>query len=473
VKLVRWGGLAGSALVAVAAYRGGLGFHRTSLLTPVQVLRGDQGPLVSICWIAGLAVLLSAWWYGRRVVPSTRWALITAGLWLVPVLPVLPLGSADVYSYACQGYVQHAGGDPYAAGVQQFGCPWLDAVSTTWWDSPAPYGPLFLLVAGWAVAIGGSLFGTIAGLRVIALAGLALVAAGVVALARRLDADPARAVWTVLACPLVLIHLVSGAHNDALMIGLTVAGLAVVAYRRTPAALVAAGVLLGLAGAVKATALVVLPFAVLAAAPPGAQLRALARPTGLLAGGAVAALGAVSLVAGRGLGWAAGLLRSGDTITWTSPPTAVGLAVNAVARMVGGHVNAVPVARALGVAVLAVFLAVLWVRTRRDNHAITGAGLALAATVLCAPVLHPWYVTWPLAVLAATRWAESPAFPRWVLVPCTVAATLTLPGGYNWAEATRLPGSVLMTVGLLVVAARAARRWHARRIASARLTRPH
>jgi alpha-1,6-mannosyltransferase len=458
VTFVRWGGLGGSALVAVAAYLGGLGFHRTALLNPIQVLRGDQGALVPICWIAGIAVLLTAWWYGRRAVPSTRWALITVGLWLLPVLPMLPVGSADIYSYACQGYIQHAGGDPYAAGVQQLGCPWLDAVSTTWWDAPAPYGPLFLLVAGWAVAVGGSLGGTIAGLRVIALAGLALVAVGVVALARRLGADPARAVWTVLACPLELIHLVSGAHNDALMIGLTVAGLAVVAYRWSPAAPLAAGTLLGLAGAVKATALVVLPFAALAAARPEPRLRALAYPAALLAGGAVVALGAVSLAAGRGLGWLGGLLRSGDTITWTSPSTAVGLAVNAAARVAGGHVNAVPVTRALGVAVLAVLLVVLWLRTWRTGSAITGAGMALAVTVLCAPVLHPWYATWPLAVLAPVRWAGSPAFAGWVLVPCTVAATLTLPGGYNWAEATRLPGSLLMTAGLIVLAIRTSHR---------------
>ena len=461
--LVRWGGLAGSVLVAVAAYLGGLGFHRTTLLNPVQVLRGDQGPIVPICWITGLAVLLTAWWYGRGVVPSIRWALITVGLWLVPALPMLPLGSADVYSYACQGYVQHAGGDPYASGVQQFGCPWLDAVSTTWWDSPAPYGPLFLLVAGWAAAAaGGSLAVAIAGLRMIALAGVALAAGGVATLARRLGADPARAVWTVLACPLVLIHLVSGAHNDALMIGLTVAGIAVIAYRRTPAALVAAGALLGMAGAVKATALVVLPFALLMTAGPGPSRRALVRPASLLAGGAVAAIVAASLVTGRGLGWAAGLQGSGKVENWASPPTAVGLAVNAAARIVGVHLNAIPVSRALGVIVLAVLLVVLWLRAWRSGPtpqtAVTGAGLALAATVLCGPVFHPWYATWPLAVLAASPFAESRAFTMWVLIPCTVAATLTLPGGYNWAEATGLPGSLLMTAGLLALAVRAGRR---------------
>jgi uncharacterized membrane protein len=63
-------------------------------------------------------------------------------------------------------------------------------------------------------------------------------------------------------------------------------------------------------------------------------------------------------------------------------------------------------------------------------------------------------------VLAGSRFAESAAFSRWVLVPCTVAATLTLPSGYNWALATRLPGSLLMTAGLLALAVRATWRRH-------------
>jgi alpha-1,6-mannosyltransferase len=441
-RLVRWAGFAGSVLVGASAYLGGSSFTRVPLLTVPQLLSGDRGPLLPVCWIAGLGLLLYAWWAGRRVVPSTRWAVITAALWFLPVLPMLPLGSEDIYSYACQGWVQHAGGDPYAAGVQVFGCPWLSSVSTTWRSSPAPYGPLFLLLAGWAVAAGRNLEGVIAGLRVIALAGLAVAAAGIPVLARRAGVDPAKAVWTVLACPLVLIHLVSGAHNDAVMVGLLVAGLAVVAKRKDPAALVAAGALLGLAGSVKATALVVVPFAVLAAVPPGSPIRALWRPAALVAAGTAGAMAAVSLLTGRGFGWVTGLTHSGDTVEWTSPSTAAGLTVE---YLTGRDV--LGVTRAIGLVVLVVALVWLWWRAR-TRDAIVGAGLALAATVLCAPVFHPWYATWPLAVLAAALVTRV----RWVLIPCAVASTLVLPSGHNWALATRLPGSLLMT-GALVVAA--------------------
>lgn len=457
--MIRWGGFAGSVLIAIAAYLGGSPFARGTTVTPGSMLAGRQGLLLPLCWVLGLTALLCAWWFGRHQVPSTRWALITAGLWVLPVLPMLPLGSEDIYSYACQGYVQHAGGNPYAGGVQGFGCPWLGSVSTTWRTSPAPYGPLFLLLAGWAVALGHSLAGVIAGLRVIALAGLGLIAAGLPVLARRAGVDPARAVWTVLACPLVLIHLVSGAHNDALMVGLLVVGLALAAGRPpasaappssaalpSPAVLVVAGVVLGLAVAVKATAVVVLPFAVLAAVPPGSPLRKLWRPAALLVAGAVGAAGVVSLISGRGLGWVAGLLRSGDTVAWTSPSTAVGLTVELITGA-----DAVGVTRILGVVVLVVVLPILWWRARAGG-ALTGAGLALAATVLCAPVFHPWYAIWPLAVLAATDTTASEN--RWLLGLCALAATLTLPAGYNWALFTRAPGAIVVTATLAFLAAR-------------------
>jgi alpha-1,6-mannosyltransferase len=482
--VVRWAGFGGSVATAVTAYTGGSGFVRIPSVNPITLLSGQRGFLLPICWVLGTAVLISAWWFGRQVVPSTRWALVTAGLWFLPVLPFLPLGSADVYSYACQGYVQHAGGDPYAAGVGEFGCPWLGSVASSWVDSPAPYGPLFLVLAAWAVGVAGdSLAGVIAGLRVIALGGLALTAVGLPVLARRAGVDPAKAVWVVLGCPLVLIHLVSGAHNDALMIGLIVAGLALVVSRPSPGWLVAGGVVLGLAVAVKATAVVVLPFAVLIAAMPARSRETdtsvgavgeLWRPAMALGGGLVLATGVLSVVSGRGFGWVAGLLRSGDSVTWGSPSTAVGLTVNFVAGLFGGHIDAVPVTRAIGVALLAVILVGLWWRARLGG-ALPGAGLALAATVLCAPVFHPWYATWPLAVLAAT-WPEPALSPegtahagsartRWLLGLCAFASTLTLPAGYNWALYTRIPGALVVTAGLIVLAVMIGRRFSTRKVA--------
>ncbi|HET6532204.1 MAG TPA: polyprenol phosphomannose-dependent alpha 1,6 mannosyltransferase MptB [Actinoplanes sp.] len=451
--VIRYAGLAGSVLLAVAAYLGGARSPWQPTMTPRTVLAGENGLLLPLSWLIGTVLLVGAWWAGRTVVPSARWAYVTAALWAVPLLPMLPLGSYDVYSYACQGYLLAAGQDPYAAGAAVLGCPWLEAVSPTWRDAPAPYGPVFLVLAAAAAQLGGTLAGTVAVLRVIAVLGVVLIAVAVPVLARHCDVPPARAVWLALACPLVTIHLISGAHNDAVMVGLLVAALAVATRPPTAATLAAAGVLLGLAVGVKVTAVVVLPFVVLMAVPPRAPLRGLLRPAAVVTGSAVAALAAVSATTRLGFGWVTNLSDSGASVQWTSPPTAIGLTAGLVGRVFGAQWDPVPVTRVLGIAALVAVLAVLWWQARAADPLLY-AGLALAATVALAPVFHPWYATWPLAVLAATLHRDT----RWLVVPCAVAAALCLPDGYNLALATRMQGAVVVTALVLFVLVRGVRR---------------
>ncbi|MBB2941783.1 alpha-1,6-mannosyltransferase [Actinoplanes lutulentus] len=429
-SLVRYTGLAGSLLLAVAAWLGGASSPWKPNVTPGTIFSGDNGVLLPVSWLAGTVLLIGAWWVGRRDVPSLRWAYLTAALWAAPLVPFLPLASYDVYSYACQGWQQAAGLDPYSGGVDLLGCPWADAVSPTWSDAPAPYGPVFLVLAALAATVGGSLAGTVAVLRLIAVLSVAVIGWCLPMLARRAGVPPERAVWLFLACPLVPIHLISGAHNDAVMVALLVAGLAVAQAAITWPRMIAAGVLLGLAVGVKATAVVVLPFALLLLPKPWW------RAAVALGGGAVAALVGVSLGAGLGLGWVTGLSGSGVSVQWTALPTAVGLTLEVL-----GVPSAVPVTRVLGMITLAVVLVVLWVRAF-SRDAVHYAGLALAATVLLAPVFHPWYALWPLAVLAATVRKET----RWLVAPFAVAAALCLPDGYNLALVTKTQGAVGMTV---------------------------
>ncbi len=446
--LLRLVGLAGSVLLAVAAYLGGalrtVPFHPT----PVSIWRGPHGPAILLCWLFGTAAMVGAWWYARHGTPSLPWVYRTVALWLVPLLVAPPLASRDVYAYACQGAVYHAGHNPYSEGVAALPCPWVDSVSPIWRDTPAPYGPLFLMIAAAAVAIGGSLVGTIAVLRIVALLGVGLAAVSLPVLARRAGIDPGRAGWLALACPLVGVHLIGGAHNDALMIGLLVAGLALVTMRRS-GFLLAGGVLLGLAVSVKATAGVAVPFAALLAMRDGYSGKALLRDGGWVVGGALATVLAVTGVSGLGFGWVDGLSSSGASVQWTAPATAIGMTVD----LFRPGFDAVPVTRALGLAALAVVLVVLWWRTRRGD-ALYATGLALAFTVVLAPVFHPWYATWPLFVLAAASRRTA-----WFAIPCLLACFVDLPDGTSLALSTRAQGAIAMTllVGYLLVVA--FRRW--------------
>ena len=60
--------------------------------------------------------------------------------------------------------------------------------------------------------------------RLLALAGLGLIVWALPKLARRCGLDTGLAMWLGAANPLVLFHLVSGMHNEALMVGLMLAG---------------------------------------------------------------------------------------------------------------------------------------------------------------------------------------------------------------------------------------------------------
>ncbi|WP_410811107.1 polyprenol phosphomannose-dependent alpha 1,6 mannosyltransferase MptB [Micromonospora sp. 067-2] len=468
-RAARYAGLAGAVLLTVAGCLGGARPDAPLGATPVSIWRSPGGPATLGCWLVGTALLVGAWWSLRAGAPSTRWAYATAGLWALPLLVAPPLGSRDVYSYACQGWTYAHGVDPYAVPVAAAGCPWLDTVAPIWRDTPAPYGPVFVLLAALAVTLGGGLTGTVVLLRLIAVAGLLLAALCLPALARAAGVPTRRAVWLALATPLVGVHLVAGAHNDAVMLGLLLCGLLVVIRRpgRAPALLLA-GALLGLAGTVKASALVVVPFAALAAVRGRYTVRALLRDGGLLAGGLVAALLITSASSGLGLGWVGGLSRSGDSEQWTSPPTAVGLVVDYAGALVGRDPAAVPVARATALLLLVGILVVLWWRAwrvlrestgvrdraagteaRRPRVALGGAATAMAATVVLSPVFHPWYATWALALLALTTIRTV-----WFALPAAAAAFLALPDGTTLARFAKAPGALIMTALVLFLSLR-------------------
>jgi alpha-1,6-mannosyltransferase len=243
------------------------------------------------------------------------------------------------------------------------------------------------------------------------------------------------------------------------MVGFCLAGL-LLSVRRRP---LAGGALLGLAVAVKATAGIALPFAVLLAVRPDRSLRRLVTAAAWTALGFVVTYGAIALATGLGVGWLAGLKHSGDTIQWSSLPTGVGLALGYIGRFFGApHLSRglIDGARAVGLAVLAVTLVAIWWRARgRDARQTVGyAGWALLAVTLLSPVFHPWYWLLPIAVLAAAGFEA-----RWPVLVTAAVAFLVLPDGYGVARATRMPGSFAVLAAVLVAAVWFARRYFTRR----------
>jgi alpha-1,6-mannosyltransferase len=410
-------------------------------------------PVAIPAWLVGTVALGGAFLAVLRQAEATggRRLVATGLLWALPLLASAPLGSRDAYAYACQGQLVRHGLDPYRDGVAALPCPWLESVPTLWWHTPAPYGPLWLVLSGGAAAgSGGHLWLAIGLLRLVALGGVALLGWAGVGLARALGVDPRPAGWLALASPLVLVHAVSGAHNDALLAGLVLAGLAVAARRTAPAWVLAAGGLLGLAAGVKVTALVAAPFVVLLAARDG-RPRAIGRAAALTGVGLVAGFAAVALPSGYRLGFLPALSGTGRLVQWTSLPTGVGMTLGYLARAAGHRSLAGPLLDATRVAGLTVLAALLvglwwWARRRADRpqSTVLAAGLALAATTVLAPVAFPWYAATVLAVLA---YGVHSGRTRYRLgLAAAALALLTLPDGTGVAALTKLPGALLDTV---------------------------
>ena len=112
------------------------------------------------------------------------------------------------------------------------------------------------------------------------LAGYA-IAALVARLARLRGVDPATAVAFVALNPLVLVHLVGGAHNDGLMVAVAMAAIAAALTSRP--ALAGAGLVA--AAAIKVSAVLYAPFALVGS-----------RDRGRLVAGALAALALFAVV---------------------------------------------------------------------------------------------------------------------------------------------------------------------------------
>ncbi|MDT5035466.1 MAG: alpha,6-mannosyltransferase, partial [Micromonosporaceae bacterium] len=154
LRFARYVGLIGAVLLGAAAYLGGA-LPDSDLSSDLpRIWAQPDGPFSLWAWLVGTGLMVTAWLiagvaWTARVGP--RWLVVTAVLWAVPLLLAPPLGSRDVYAYACQGAVYAGGLDPYAAGPASLPCPWLHSISLIWRQTPAPYGPLFVALAAAAV----------------------------------------------------------------------------------------------------------------------------------------------------------------------------------------------------------------------------------------------------------------------------------------------------------------------------------
>ncbi len=434
-------GLIGSVLIAIASRAlsyTGFGDTLADSTFAVRWLGRGLGAL-------GLALLTLGWWWVRDVAARGRWLLLV--LWSLPLLIAPPVGSRDAYAYAEQGWLVAHGHDPYITPMGTLGSPFSSLVDAWWRGQTTVYPPLALEVQSWVVRLTGeSAVVSVAAQRVPAIIGLVLVGLCLPRLARHVGGDPDLAGWLILLNPLVLVHVVGGAHNDALAIGLATAAVWLATTRGSRGWLLGAGVL-GLAAAVKQPlALGGLAIAAMSSAGsrrPWPQLLVRAVVVAIV-GFSVFLL--VTLWSGLGWGWLTG---SG------SPYKVVTVAPASLIADVCAKLHIASFAGTLGVLgpvflVLASLLILADAVRTLDTSPIGFLGRALIVFALFSPALQVWYLLWGGVFLVCLPLSQR-APRRMLAVVVTGLAVLWV---VEWVGTAPLWGALLAGVlGLVTLAA--------------------
>jgi hypothetical protein len=433
-----WGwaalGLIGAAVSAYAGTRltGGGNANKWWFHAPVP--SGHEAAKI-VFW-AGVVALCGAWLglgltlkRSSSLSPKTLWMVGAA--WCLPFLLGPPLFSHDLYSYIAQGTLVHLGHSPYHEAPIALGHLGhhhvVDGVDPFWRKTTAPYGPLFLGVVSLIVGAAGSHLVVDAVLvRLFDLIGIVVLAVFAPRLARALGADPRRALWLAMLSPLVWLQLVSNAHNDALMVGLMVAGVTLAVERRPLIGIAVCAV----AATVKVPAAAAIVFIVVAWARelPSRQDQVKAVAKAALV--TVAAAGIVTAVTGLGLAWiSTGLFSTPGRVRLAiTPATAVGYTIAHALHGVSVPLNGKEFEATLShitFAITGLFGLFLLYRTRWENM-VRRLGWLLLAIAIGGPAAWPWYFTWGLALLAACPGIQ---FSRVIPLAVVASAFIVIPTG--------------------------------------------
>lgn len=434
-------GASGTVLMAIGALGAGA---RPVVQDPTFGVRLLNLPsriqTVSLTMTTSGAVMMALAWLmlGRFALGSRRMSRgdldRTLLLWTLPLLIAPPMYSKDVYSYLAQSQISLEGLDPYRVGpASGLGLSHVFTLSvpTLWRETPAPYGPLFLWIGrGISALTGENIVAAVLCHRLVELLGVGLIVWATPRLARRCGVAEVSALWLGAANPLLIMHLVAGVHNEALMLGLMLAGaefalrgidaphLKPASWRPGPdweplGMLVAGSILIVLSSQVKLPSLLALGFVTMALAHRcGGTLRVLLLAGGAMTGLTLAVMAVVGWASGLGFGWIYTLGTANVVRSWMSPPTLLALGTGQVGILLGlgDHTTAVlGLTRGIGVLIITVMVAWLLLAVFRGRlHPIGGLGVALGVTVLLFPVVQPWYLLWAIIPLAA--WATRTGF---------------------------------------------------------------
>lgn len=369
----------GRDVVQAAGRGGGPGWVLGLFGEGLRVGPGAYFDLELAAFVLYLAVVAAAAAIPARLLRVAIVALIAA-FTLAP-----PLLSLDVFSYISYARLETLYSlNPYQhVPLDHPGDAALPLIER-WRDVTSAYGPLFTLASLPLGELGvGTALWVFKGAVGLATLGLTAIVARLAA-ERGLDPRPAAAL--VALNPLVLVHVVGGPHNDALMMLLAMAGVAaLLAGRET----LGGAALVG-AVATKLSAAFLLPFAFV----EEARRRSLSRFT--LGAGVAAALTALAGLIAFGGGLLDSLAIAGENQDRTSRHSVPVTLAHDLGVGVGG-------VRAIALVAYAVVVLLLLRWTWRGGDWVRGAGWAALGLLVATSYLTPWYTVWVLPLAAVAR----------------------------------------------------------------------
>jgi alpha-1,6-mannosyltransferase len=370
--------------------------------------------------VAGIAYLFAI----RELFSTPRFphgvivvGLVLAALWHLPFLLMAPGSDDDIHRYVWDGHVQRLGYNPYivvpsAAGLSGLHTPETRTLNNP--DVPSPYPAGAQLFFRSVTAIHESIFAFKIAFVVCDFA-IALLLLNVL----RHGGQGEHWVLAYAWHPLLATNVAGSGHIDIVGVLLLLVSVAALVRRWRAVAALA----FGLAVSVKLLPIVLLPL----------YWRRVRMRDAALAAIAVGLLYAPFLNHGRipigSLGTYVQRFRFNDPVFAT------------LERVTAPQVVA-------GLAVLVGFLTAIWMRRKSAEGSLDAFAWPMAASLLCAPVVYPWYVLWLLPFLRSTS-----------TVPIMIWTLSIIPTYYVWHLRTvgrpwLVPGWIMMLeYGSVAVAA--------------------
>lgn len=406
--IATWQGFLGALMMFVGSIGTGWIANGSPMIRqPVVIALRTEGwgvTLSTVLLTVGAMLLMRSWLrLGQRLGDwgehSLRSVVIAISAWSLPLLLAVPIFSRDVYAYTGQGRLVMEGQNPYNVGISTLNNWFALGADPAWAENRTPYGPYFLWLARGVVGLTGAQPDvSVLMFRLLAGVGVLLCVIYVPKLAELHGINGARALWIAVANPLFLISFVASAHNDALMVGLAVAGVYFAATKRYLAGLLLVTASIG----IKPITVLLLPFIGVMWAGPAASWTRKFLIWGATAGISFAVLAVSGIPYNLGLGWIWAIMDPTPGYTGYSPSGFLGQQVEFLGNVLGLPGGTIADLLRTGMKWAAIGLVLLLMFRGDYSRAVRRLALAFAAVVMLSPIIQPWYILWFVPFLAVT-----------------------------------------------------------------------